>query len=168
MKTLRASEVTPDHQIQASLLRQTIVFDGLTIYRIARRQTSSRDYPCPVALGSLTRTRETGKDASGEVMRSCWPLPVGWPQEVSVLVLVAWVLGGKWKLSELVKPGVAHRPSLNGSSTPHPLETYSVIQIHSWKEPRSPLGDKQALQRNRDSSGQNSQLMWWVENGRLL
>lgn len=96
-----------------------------------------------MALGGLTQPRGTGKGENGEVMRSCWSFPVWCPQEASVLVPPASALGVRWKRSALGKPGVADRPSLNSSSTPHPLETCSVTQIHSWKEPR-PHPQKQA------------------------
>lgn len=42
MKMLRASEVILGHKIQASLLRWQFVYDGPTIYSIAKKQTSSR------------------------------------------------------------------------------------------------------------------------------
>lgn len=55
-----------------------------------------------------------------------------------VLVPLAWALAVKWKRSVLAKPGVASRSSLNSSSFPHPLETESGRQIHSWREPCPP------------------------------
>lgn len=111
---------------------------------------------CTVALGSLTTPTGTSKDPQGEIKQSRWPLPIWCPQEISVLVLMAWSLGRK-----------GSSPSWStGSNTPHPRETCSshtelqLERLHS-----SPARSKPELQRHGESFGRKWPLRWLGEDG---
>lgn len=96
--------------------------------RISKVQTRIK---CPlenqcrtVAPGSLTTPRGTSNDPHDEVKQSCRSLPVWCPQEISVLVLMAWALGRRGS-----RPGWLSQKWSTGSSTHTHRQDVPILRI---------------------------------------
>lgn len=118
-----------------------IVSDDQSIDSTAKKQVSFRKTMLYSGTRQpLTTPGETGKDPHGKIKQSGRSLPVWWPQEMSVLVLMAWALDKKGS-----SPSWLNQKRSTGSSTPHPLETCSShtdLQLERLYIPAPPGASK--------------------------
>lgn len=118
-----------------------------------------------VAPGSLTTPRGTGNHPHGEVKQSCWSLPVWCPQEISVLVPMAWALGRKGN-----SPSLLSQKWSTGSSTPHPLKrcsSHTDLKLERTYIP-APSGASKSYKDMENHLGKSGHSCGLVENGSLL